>query len=54
MYSYCCYKPVVISVDLPIKDRHVPEDWYYCSHCFRPCDRINFQKPRNGDMDERF
>lgn len=40
MHSYCCKAPIVTAPDSSFIDKQVIADWYYCSHCYRPCDRM--------------
>lgn len=51
MHSYCCDALVVISIDTALMDKHAPQDWYYCSHCHRPCDRMKEPKPRKAESE---
>lgn len=54
MYSYCCNALVCLpGANSDSFDKHVLLDWYECSHCARPCDRMS-QTPRKGQNNDEF
>lgn len=49
MLSYCCNANVIIPCSKEDSDKQIISDWYECSHCHRPCDRLKPYEPRTGE-----
>jgi hypothetical protein len=51
MFSFCCNAHILLPID---SDTHLIIDWYECSRCGKPCDKVKISKGQGSLQDEQF
>lgn len=55
METFCCQAPVCVPGSHQKDfDKHLVADWYECSKCGRPCDRMIDRQSWTGVLHEQF